>query len=191
VFRPALAAIAALFLLAGCSVEVDDGSIDGGGYRFDIADGWEDVTEDAPSLSDVGAEGPAFESVDIDSFVATEGEDNFAPNLGVVTSPVGGLTDPVRLAEQNLRFLESQGAEIAGAEGRISVSDVEPTELGGDPAAAYETTGPGPSGEIRQRQIFAIRDGTGYAITYSGLADGQFEENLPAAEQMLDSWTWD
>ena len=68
---------------------------------------------------------------------------------------------------------------------------MEETELGGEPAAAYEQVAGGTAGRRSPAQLYAIHEGTAYAVTYSGLDSRQFDEQLPDVEAMLDSWTWD
>jgi len=199
--RRLAAALTAVALLgSGCDDDdaVEEGSGDtltGTGYEFAIADGWEDTTSSSASVDDLELDDPAVEALDVDGVVsATEAEGGFAPNLTIVTAPAAGQVDSTAFAKANLRTAERYGTLPPGAGGgavSFEGSVVEKTELGGEPAAYYEQVADSPVGEARQRQIFAIRDDTAYALTFGGLEDGQFDEYLPAVEQMLDSWRWE
>jgi hypothetical protein len=178
----------------GCGISNGGGTLDGDGYTLEIADGWEDTTEDAPSVDDLGIDDPALAEVSIDATITGGDEvDGFAPNLAIVTTPAAGKTDPVKLAAANLKTARAQGTLPPGAGGGaidLSDSEVEDTELGGEPAAVYEQIASAPQGDVRQRQVYAINGDTAYALTYSGLDGGQYEDQLPAVEEMLGSWTW-
>ncbi|MGI8460397.1 MAG: hypothetical protein ACR2OC_02000 [Solirubrobacterales bacterium] len=195
--RPFLPALIVVLTLAGCGITTVEtgGTLDGAGYTIEIADEWADTTEDAASIGDLGIDDPAVEQITIDAVVsATDADGDFAPNLTIVITPAGGETDPVRLANVNLKTAIQAGALPPGAGGgSISFDDssVEEIELGGEPAAYYEQVADSPVGEARQRQIYAIRDDTAYALTYGGLENRQFDEYLPALEEMLGSWQWD
>jgi hypothetical protein len=186
--------IIACVALPACGSSSDGGSIDGSGYSIEIADGWVDTTEEAPSVDDLGLDDPALAAITVDATVAADESDGFAPNLTIVTTPAPRRATARKLAEANLETSRAQGSLPSGAGGGaldLSESEVEETELGGEPAGSYEQLAEAPPGEVRQLQIYAVDGDTAYAITYSGLDDGQYEENLPVVEQMLDSWAWE
>ena len=130
----------------------------------------------------------------MDATITGEETDDFAPNLSIVTTEAPGNATARKLAEANLETARTQGslpADLGGGTIDVSGSEVSEIELGGEPAASYEQVTGSPLGDARQLQVYAVRDGTAYAITYSGLESGQFEEELPDVEAMLGSWTWD
>lgn len=177
-----------------CGDSNDGGSLDGSGYSLEIADGWEDTTAEAPSVDDLGIDDPALAAVSVDATVSADESDGFAPNLSVVTTPAPGKATALKLAEANLETSRAQATLPSGAGGGaldFSESVVERTELGGEPAASYEQVAETPPGDVRQRQIYTVDGGSAYAITFSALDEGQYAENLPAVEAMLDTWTWE
>jgi hypothetical protein len=189
-----LAIIACLAIVAGCGTSAGGGPFDGTGYSLEIVDGWEDTTDDAPDVSDLGFDDPALESVSVDATITGDEDDGFAANLAIVTTPAPGRTTARKLADANLSTTQAQGTLPSGAGGgSIDTTDskVEETELGGEPAASYEQVAQAPQGDARQLQLYTIHEGSAYAVTYSGLDSGQFDEQLPDVEAMLDSWTWD
>lgn len=189
-----LVLIPCLAAFPACGTSNDGGAFDGSGFSLEIADGWEDTTDDAPSVDELGLDDPALAAVNVEGTIAGEESDDFAPNLAIVSTPAPGKADAERLAQANLRTTQASGSLPSGAGGGAidtSGSEVEKTELGDEPAASYEQVADAPQGEVRQLQIYAIRGGTAYALTYSGLDSGQYDENLPTVEAMLDSWTWD
>ena len=186
--------IACPLAFPACSDSNDGGRFDGSGYTLEIVDGWEDTTEAAPSVDDLGFDDPALSAISVDATITGEESDDFAPNLAVVTTEAPGNATARKLAEANLATTRDQGSLPAGAGGGaidVSGSEVEETELGGEPAASYEQVTGSPVGDARQLQLYAVRDGTAYAVTYSGLDSGQYQDDLPDVEAMLDSWTWD
>lgn len=169
----------------------------GTGYGFTIAKGWSDRTEDAASVEDLGAEEPGVDEIDVDAVIAGPGEKGeFRPNLTVVRTSEGipeGVSAE-RLASANLATARRLGDVAPDAEsGQITVGDteVETMKLGGEPAAYYEQTVDSPAGQIRQRQIYAIQDGTAYALTFGSLPGGQWTASVPKLELMLKSWAWE
>ena len=186
--------IACPLAFAACGDSSDGGKFDGSGYSLEIADGWEDTTEAAPSVDDLGFDDPALSAISVDATITGEESDDFAANLAVVTTEAPGSATARKLAEANLETASAQGSLPEGAGGGaidVSGSEIEETELGGEPAASYEQVVGSPAGEARQLQLYAVRDGTAYAVTYSGLDAGQYEEQLPDVQAMLGSWTWD
>ena len=186
--------IACLASLTACGDEAGGGPFDGSGYSLEIVAGWEDTTADAPDVGDLGFDDPAIDAVSVDATITGEASDDFAPNLAIVTTPAPGNITATKLAEQNLSATQGQGAlPPAAGGGAIDTTDseVDETELGGEPAASYEQTAQAPPGDVRQLQVYAVHDGTAYALTYSGLDSGQFEEERADVEAMLDSWMWD
>jgi hypothetical protein len=186
--------IIACAALSACGSSNDGGPFDGSGYSIEVADGWVDTTEEAPSVDDLGLDDPALAALTVDATLTAGESDDFAPNLSVVTTPAPRKATALELAKANLETSRAQGSLPSGAGGGaldFTESEVEETELGGEPAASYEQLAEAPPGNVRQLQIYAVAGGTAYAITYSGLDEGQYEERLPEVEQMLDSWTWE
>ncbi|HEX6115861.1 MAG TPA: hypothetical protein VFY99_02095 [Solirubrobacterales bacterium] len=185
--------IACTAAVPACGGSNDGGRFDGNGYSLEIAGGWEDTTEDAPTFEELGFDDPALAEIGVDATITGEESDDFAPNLAIVTTAAPRTATARKLAEANLRTTREQSTLPSGAGGGTidtSASEVDDAELGGEPAASYEQVAEAPPGDVRQLQLYAVHDGTAYAVTFSGLDSGQYEEDLPAVEAMLDSWTW-
>jgi hypothetical protein len=168
----------------------------GTGYSFTIPKGWKDRTEDAASVEDLGIDQPGIEAIDVDAVIAApQKKGEFTPNVTIVRTSEGipeGVS-AMRLANANLTAARQLGAVPPGAGGgdvSSGETSVKRAKLGGEPAAYYEQTADSPAGQIRQRQLYAIQDGSAYALTFGSVAGAQYEQNLPKLQQVVKSWAW-
>ena len=183
--RPA-ALLAALALLAGCGD--DDGDkgkvVKGDGYEVTVPEGWDDQSSKREQL-EVGGFTP-------DLVLTGEREDGFTTNVNVVlTEGVERSLDAQTRAEREL--LERGGpvgddVELQPAE---NLTETEDITLGDRPARAYEFELDLPQGDrsAQLRQLIAIHEGTGYAITLTANPD-RFDEDRDDFEAILESWRW-
>lgn len=169
----------------------------GTGYSFVMVEGWSDRTDDAASVEDLGIEEPGVQAIEVDGVIAAPArKGEFRPNLTIVRTS-DGISDDVsaeRLATANLETARRLGSVPPGAGGgdvSFGEAGVRPTKLGGEPAAYYEQTAASPAGQIRQRQIYAIEDGTAYALTFGSVAGPRYEASLAKLQKMLGTWAWE
>ena len=149
------------------------GNLKGTGYTAQIPDGW----EDAKDRAETGA-------INFDAVIADEPQDDFATNINVIRETPPG--DPS--LDQVTEAFEGQAGSLADDDG---LSDTEDRELGGHPARTYtyiiEREDPP---KVRQRQVFTVRDGAVYTITFSAL-DKSFAAEEKAFDGFLESWEWE
>lgn len=200
-----LATLAALALLAGCgddedsgadvveevdtsSVELSGEAIDGLGYSFELAEGFEDG--DAAAIGDLLGEQAA--DYTIDALATGETIDAFATNVNVVTTAAPDDVDLDEIADASLGQLEEQlGALGIGEDTSVEVtSEPAETTVGGEEARQYDFATSAAEQSFAQRQIVTIRDDTAYTITFS-VADGAFDEQVASFAAMIESWEWD
>jgi hypothetical protein len=110
--------------------------------------------------------------------------DGFATNINVVHESSRGQTDVDTVA----------GSEIAGIK-RLEpqahqFSQVQSVTVGGQPARAVDYFSlPEKHRLLHQYQVFVVKDGTIYTITYSSLP-GSYSDNLASVKQVTDGWHW-
>ena len=176
-------------LLGGCGGDDggDDGgdAVDGTGYALETPGGWEDRSDQASEFSAAG-----FEP---DVVITDDPEGGFAANINVLRQgslaagvDVDRLTEESRNALQDPAVLEQLGGGLAPTD----LSEVSRLELDGEPARAFDYSSEREGRELRFRQVYVVRDGAGYVVTYTALAD-DFEEGTAALAEVVDSWTWE
>lgn len=172
-----------------------DSTFRGDGFQFEIADNWFEKSKgDAASVEDLGVGGSAARKIKVEGSLIDAIQGEYAANLGLISSDAPREDDPILVAEDYLRQVKAAGKLPVGAGGgafSFPDSKVRRTEIGGKRAGYYEMLAETPEGDLRQRQIFTIDGKTVYALTFSVLPKGLFDEHLPALEQMLDSWIWE
>jgi hypothetical protein len=195
---PLALVLVAAAIAAGCGDDDDEepaGPVEGDGYSYELPDGWQDQSGLGDEASEAVDESlPTPIGANVDSFSADETEDGFATNVNVIrTGSIAPRVTAARIARENARIL---GAPDAAAqvlpEGSEILSDVDIAnlDLDGEPAASIEYSAAFEDRTNRFRQLFVVRDGTAYTITFTALED-RFEEELPEFDQVLQSWRWD
>lgn len=185
--RSTAALLAAVALLAGCG---DDGGetgkvVEGTGYELTVPDGWDDRSGQSEDFA-VGDFTP-------DLILTGEREDGFTTNVNVIRTQ--GVTRSLDEQTEAERELLERGGPVSGdvnLQPAQNLTPVEDTTLGGGPARAYEFELEVPQGDssARLRQLIAIDDGTGYAITLTADPD-RFEQDRDDFEAILESWKWE
>jgi hypothetical protein len=109
--------------------------------------------------------------------------DGFATNINVVDEPSDGKTSTDTIS----------GAEIAGIK-RLEpqahrFSQVQSLTVGGQPARAIDYLSRPDKRLLHQYQVFVVKDGTIYTITYSALPSS-YSDNLGSMKQVTDGWHW-
>jgi photosystem II reaction center protein PsbP len=195
--RRPLAALLALAALAMAACGGDDGGdpVEGDGYSYATPDGWDDFSDTAQDEEDLN-----FHGIRPDSMVVGERQDDFVTNVNVVVqkgSLPGNITARA-FAEANLAGLRSPAQ--AGLPPRVArsieamkvreISETQDAELGGEEAVAFEYLTTQAGKDLRIRQLVAVMDRSGYAVTLTAMP-GQFEDGLDALDEVADSWEWE
>jgi hypothetical protein len=195
--RNRLAALLALAALAAAGCGGDDGGdpVEGDGYSYTTPDGWEDFSDGAQEEETLN-----FRGIRPDTVVVGESEEDFATNVNVVVQErsLAGNVTAQAFAEANLAGLRSPARaglppEVAHSIEAMNVREVsEPqdAELGGDEAVTFEYLTTQAGRDLRIRQLVAVMDRSGYAVTLTAMPD-QFEEGLDALDEVGESWEWE
>ncbi|MGH2954025.1 MAG: hypothetical protein ACRDK9_08400 [Solirubrobacterales bacterium] len=194
--RPLLAlALVAAAVAAGCGDDDEPaGPVEGTGYTYELPEGWQDQSGLGDEASEqVDETLPAPIGADVDSLSADETEDGFATNVNVIrTSSIAPGVTAEQIARQNARVLGSPGpaAQILpeGSEilGEVAIGEVD---LGGDVASSLEYSATFEGRSNRLRQLFAVRGGNAYTITFTALED-LFDDEVADLDQLIESWRW-
>jgi hypothetical protein len=195
--RSLLAALLALaaFAAAACGGEDGGDPVEGDGYSYATPDGWDDFSDSTQDEEDLN-----FHGIRPDSIVVGERQDDFVTNVNVVVqkgSLPGNITARA-FAEANLAGLRSPTQ--AGLPPRVArsieamkvreISETQDAELGGEEAVAFEYLTTQAGKDLRIRQLVAVMDRSGYAVTLTAMP-GQFEDGLDALDEVADSWEWE
>ena len=110
--------------------------------------------------------------------------DGFATNINVVHEPSHGQTSIDTIAGleiAGIKRLEPQAHEF---------SSVQSLTVDGAPARAIDYLSlPDKKRLLHQFQVFVVKDGTIYTITYSALPSS-YNDNLASVKQVTDGWHW-
>jgi hypothetical protein len=110
--------------------------------------------------------------------------DSFATNINVVHEPSAGQTsvDTVTGREiAGIKRLEPQAHQF---------SQVQSLTVDGQPARAIDYLSlPDKHRLLHQYQVFVVKDGTIYTITYSA-RPSSYGDNLASVKQVTDGWHW-
>ena len=191
-----LAAVCAL-TLAACGDDDEQGAVAGSDYEFDLPADWQDAkgaagdlaeeTEDAIPGDDLG--------VQYDSVVADEPVNGFASNVNVIVE--GSLAekfDSRSYAEANARVFSDPELAAQVLPSSLELLDgpteLAPTEVGGTPAFHFDIDTEVSARRLTQRVTAVVHEGTGYAITFTALAD-EFDAEAAELGEILESWRWD
>ena len=108
----------------------------------------------------------------------------FATNINVVHEPSHGQTsiDTITGLEiAGIKRLEPQAHQF---------SQVQSLTVDGQPARAIDYLSlPDKHRLLHQYQVFVVKDGTIYTITYSALPSS-YSDNLASVKQVTDGWHW-
>ena len=190
-------ALALVLPVAVAACGGDGGStetVEGTGYSYALPEDWDDRTdasEDVPELELGG--------IRADTLVTGERRDDFFANVNVIREP--GLPkgfsagDYAELVFANLRDPASSGfpPEVVEAIEDQNVRDLRELgsiQLAGEPGAAWQYAGTTAGRELRYRQLVAVRSNAAYTLTYTASREN-FEEDLPAFEEIVESWQWE
>lgn len=178
-------AVALVALVTGCGGDDGGDSVEGTGYALETPGGWEDRSDQASEFAAAG-----FEP---DVVITDEPQEGFAANINVLRQSslaegvdVDQLTEESRRALQDPAVLEQLGGGLAPSD----ISRVTRLELDGEPARAFDYSSEREGRELRFRQVYVVREGSGYVVTFTALAD-DFEGGTAALGEVLDSWSWE
>ncbi|MEX2194564.1 MAG: hypothetical protein WD844_04685 [Thermoleophilaceae bacterium] len=183
--RLLVSAILAVALLAGCGNDDSGDAVEGTGYTVDTPGGWDDRSDDSEEFAASG-----FEP---DIVLTADPEGGFSSNINVLRQ--GSLADGVdadRLTEQSRQALQDPAVleQLGGDLAPSDISDVSALDIDGEQARAFDYSSEREGQELRFRQVYTVREGSGYVLTYTALADG-FEEGSAALDDVVESWSWD
>jgi hypothetical protein len=191
----AVACVALAATAGGCGDDDDEDQarVTGKGYSYAVPDGWRDISEEAPDVPGVEVAG-----ITPDTAVIGEREDGFATNVNVIRE--GGLPPGVsssQYADITIAVLRDPAAsgfppEFVEAIERIQpreISEPRDTELGGEPAVAWDYTSTQQGEDLRIRQVASVVDDAGYTVTLTSRPD-QEEEGVEVFDELVDSWRW-
>jgi hypothetical protein len=181
----------ALLALAGCGCGgKETETVSGGGYTYEVPEGWEDRSGDR-DLQGLGLAGYTFDTV-----VTDAPEEGFADNVNVIVErSIAPGVDSRRYAEASeaiLRDPQQLQGEVGSAVTELNPRDLSGltrVELDGQEAYATEYTGDQGGRVLRFRNVVAVRRGRAYGITYTALRH-RFRENADEANQVIETWSW-
>lgn len=192
----ALIAAACALAIVSCGDD-EQGSVAGSDYEFDLPADWQDAKDAAGDLAEEAEDAiPAGDlGIQYDSVAADEPVNGFASNVNVIVE--GSLAerfDSRRYAAANARlfsdpelarqFLPSNVELLEGP------TELAPTEVGGTAAFQFDLDTEFGARRLTQRLTAVVHEGTGYAITFTALAD-EFDAEAAELEAILESWRWD
>ena len=191
-------------VVAALAVPVATGCGDGGGetvagsgYEYELPDGWSDANESSEELAEIAeSEIPAQDlGVEFDSLAADQPTNGFSTNLNVtVEGSLASEVDSRRYAELNgrifrdprlrARFLPPSFELLRGP------TPAQEVQVGDETGFAFDIESEVGARRLGQRFVGVVHDGTGYAITFTALAD-DLDSEAAELEAILDSWRWD
>jgi hypothetical protein len=194
--RATLVAFALTLTLAVTACEGEDGSTDrvkGSGYSYAVPGDWDDRTEESEEIDEFEVAG-----LRPDTIVMGERHDGFTTNVNVIRE--AGIPEAVTAREYvdaaiaALRDPSSSGfppevIEVIEEMKVRDLSDAGVAELAGERGATVQYTSTRAGRALRHRQIVAVRSNAAYTVTYTA-PQGRFEEDIPAFEDVIDSWRW-
>jgi hypothetical protein len=192
----AIAALACAIAIAACGDD-EGGPISGSGYEFDLPSGWHDASDQAGDLSEqIGSDIPAGDQgTQYDSVALDKPVDGFASNVNVIVQgSLASSVDSRKLAQSSWRvFLNPElsaqylprSLDVVGGPTMIKQIDV-----GGETGYYFDVDTESAGRRLTQRFVTVVRDGSGYATTFSALGDS-FDSELDELESIFDSWRWD
>jgi hypothetical protein len=123
-------------------------------------------------------------TINIQYLAVGPAHDGFATNINVVLEPSHGQTsiDTITGLEiAGIKRLEPQAHQF---------SQVQSLTVDGPPARAIDSLSlPDQKRLLHQYQVFVVKNGTIYTITYSALPTS-YRDNLASVKQVTDGWHW-
>jgi hypothetical protein len=192
----ALAVALALFLPA-CS---DDSGVEDSGqtFKYMLPAGWSDESDRAEEV------GPPFglSPASVRSIASSDPALPFTSSVFVVLTPAGlgdlsleefgrATVREVRLAYSERAGAVAGGTPPAAVPGPSLPGRQTRTEVGDEPALQFDyasASASGSSGKIRN--VAVVHDGSPYLLRFVA-AEPNFDTDLEAFEEILDSWRWD
>jgi hypothetical protein len=179
------------FLLATVAVvllSMGVGACGGGGDATEVAHGsGYEVT--LPGGWDVEKEKPDALGFKVDSLWVGDTVEGFRVNVNVVreTSLARNLSlrDYVGVNQRGLKDPEAAPKGFKSS----AIEQPRRTTLGGQEAFRFGWVNTAGVTRLRVDQVFALRRGVGYILTYSAPAD-RYRDQLDDFEEILDSWRW-
>jgi hypothetical protein len=184
-----LALVSAALGVGACGDGDEARVVEGTGYEYELPEGWTDESDEDTSQFGVAGFAP-------DTIAAAEPEDGFASNVNVVLeSSLASDVTPEVYADASRQILRDPS--VLPDEARRVVERLDPRDFGSrrqielDGQDAYELDYTGDQGGrvLRFRAVTTVREGTGYAMTYTALRT-QFDGALDDFDQVLDTWRW-
>jgi hypothetical protein len=184
--------VGAVLALAACGDDDDESTaavVSGTGYEYTLPSGWTDALASDPA-------GAAATPVDSLATVDSEGTD-LVTGVNVVTAPAPAGTTLEGFARGSARTVTDPATAPPGVTFTDPPSRPTTTELGGEAAMEFDHNGEyrrdgGASGELRQRQVVVLHDGSAYVVTFASFAtpDRSFESDSADFQEIIDSWRW-
>jgi hypothetical protein len=192
----ALAVALALFL-AACSE--DSGVEDSGrAFKYMLPNGWSDESDHAKEV------GPPFglSPASIRSIASSDPALPYSASVFVVLTPPGldhlnvdefarATVREVRLAYAERVSAVAGGTAPAAVPGPSRPGRQTQTEVGDEPALQFDyasASASGSSGKVRN--VAVVHDGSPYLLRFVA-AEPNFDTDLEAFEEILDSWRWE
>jgi hypothetical protein len=174
--RIAVAALSLTLLLSFAAVGVAAGptTVKGrsGAFETVLPKGWAN-----------GTAGYSKGAASVDLLIAAPVSNGFAVNINVVRHRTA-TTNVAALAASQLAYIKHNiQAHAFSTLKTVSVDGASAREF------SFVTSTSSGTG-LQQLQIYVIRNGWGYAITYSALSSGQYGGSLPVLHQVLAAWRW-
>lgn len=122
--------------------------------------------------------------IKVQYYAAAPSHDGFATNINVVAEPGGG-----QKSIDTIAGLEITGVKRAEPQAH-DFSQIQSLTVDGQPARAIDyLSQPDKHRLLHQYQVFVVKDGTIYTITYSALPSS-YNDNLASVKQVTDGWHW-
>ena len=180
--------------MSACAGDAGSDTVMGSGYSYAVPEDWNDRTEESEDVPELELAG-----IGPDTLVIGARHDGFATNVNVVREPgiPEGVTagDYADIALAALRDPASSGfpPEVTEAIEEMEVRELSETgnsELAGERGATWQYGSTREGRALRVRQLVAVRSNAAYTLTYTA-AQESFEDDLPAFEEIVESWRWE
>jgi hypothetical protein len=122
-------------------------------------------------------------SVKLELLVAGPKVNSFTANINVIRARIGSASLE--------KVTQGAIADLKRAYGAGRFSTIQDLTVAGTPAHAvsyYATFGT--PNLVHGRQVYLVRDGWAYTVTYSALSGAEYAGSLSALAECLSSWRW-